>query len=409
MEAVQNKVSEMAQTGEITFNTVTPQMTTFIDTINIFNYVNARVVNLMRNASTGKVYETSGIQSLIIKVEPNSDYNFSAIGINSQHIYTTENIPQVGEVVIRDIVFNKNKTPDGRYYTDIQTASNENYLLVYFYKDSTTNTLEIRKTMQLSEGLGLKEFSDYGSGTLNKNIKIPNNISELNVNILCSKQLGQLEKGYLCISFDDGFATAQSQTFPIIREKNVPVTFCCWTDSEIITNASYLTELKELVSTYKCGVAQHGVGDFTTYNDDELFNYLKSEKEKWASIGLSVNGLTYPNHKRNNHTKAICGNLFNVCQSGGTNYPIVYGTYNQSGTRSNMFDMYRNSGYSRTLDQIKKGIDEAYEKHMIYNVFWHDTDFSTSEEQKQKLKDTIDYAKAKGITFITIGDIEKAI
>ena len=189
MEVVQNKISEMAQNGEITFDTVTPQMTTFIDTINIFNYENASVVNLMRNASTGKVYERSSIQSLIIKVKPNSKYNFSAIGINSQHIYTTKNFPQVGEVVIRDILFDASKTLEGRYYTDIQTASNENYLLVYFYKDSTADTLEIRKTMQLSEGLGLKDFTNYyDGGILNKNIKIPNNISELNTNILANKQ-----------------------------------------------------------------------------------------------------------------------------------------------------------------------------------------------------------------------------
>jgi peptidoglycan/xylan/chitin deacetylase (PgdA/CDA1 family) len=397
---------------------VTPEKTSFIDTINIFDYTKAEVVNLSMQSSTGKVYSSTSkpVQSIIVKVKPNSDYNFSGVGIGFQHIYTTENIPQVGEPVIRDIHYNSNVTEDGRYYTDIQTSSNENYLLICLIRDNTTDTLEIRKSIQLSEGLGLKQFSKYGVGTLSSNIKISSSsiqqdeikkINELNVNVLANKQLGQLEKGYICISFDDGFATAQSNTFPIIREKNIPVTFCCWTDSEIITNESYLTELKELISTYNCSVAQHGVGDFTTYGDNELYNYLKSEKEKWNSIGINVNGLTYPNHKRNNHTRAICGNLFGVCQSGGADYPIIYGTYNQSGARSNIFDLYRNSGTNRTLAQLKSGIDEAYEKHMIYSVMWHDTHLTTSEQQK--LKDMIDYAKAKGITFITIGDIEKAI
>ena len=387
-------------------NEVSAINASFIETINILDSEKVTHCSYMKNAKSGKVFD-GNVQSLIVKIKPNSKYNFSAIGINAQHIYTTKNYPYIGEEVLRDIVFTDSKIGE-RYFTDIETTENENYLLIYFYNNSTTDTITVQKTMQLSIGLGLKEYSDPKTGELNINISIPVSLNEMFANLLSYRQLGQLSKGYLCISFDDGYSTAESTTFPIIEEAQVPVTFCCWTESEIITNTTYLNELKTLISDYGCEVAQHGVGDFTTYSDKDLYKYLLSEKEKFSDLGILVNGMSYPNHKRNNNVRAICGGLYNVCQSGGTKYPIVYEN-NSGGERSNIFDLYRNSGYSRTLSQLEKGIDDALNNHRIYNVFWHDTDLENNADQVQKLKAMITYAKEKGITFITIGNIANAI
>ena len=54
----------------------------------------------------------------------------------------------------------------------------------------------------------------------------------------------------------------------------------------------------------------------------------------------------------------------------------------------------------------KKKLDKKVEDSCIIQCI--PSVITLDSEEKQKLKDMIDYAKAKGITFITIGDIEKA-
>lgn len=389
---------------------------------NLFDKSKATVVSIMCNSSL--VFITgNGVQSTIFKCDPDTVYTVSwnaATGNSRFVVYTSENMPVIDRVskANRRIVLANTISGSTRHYETITTSENERYLLLYFGSTATGDE-NVLNSIQISKGANLLEYTSHENYEmpnfqLSQSQKdeilnsIPVSLNEMFANLFSYRQLGQLSKGYLCISFDDGYSTAESTTFPIIEEAQVPVTFCCWTESEIITNTTYLNELKTLISDYGCEVAQHGVGDFTTYSDKDLYKYLLSEKEKFSDLGILVNGMSYPNHKRNNNVRAICGGLYNVCQSGGTEYPIVYEN-NSGGERSNIFDLYRNSGYSRTLSQLEKGIDDALNNHRIYNVFWHDTDLENNADQVQKLKAMITYAKEKGITFITIGNIANAI
>ena len=86
MEAVQNKVSEMIQNGSITFNTVTPEMTTFIDKIGASNlYNNAGYIDNKRVNQNGQLVDWNYCFTLnLFKVKPNTTYSFSINnGINS--------------------------------------------------------------------------------------------------------------------------------------------------------------------------------------------------------------------------------------------------------------------------------------------------------------------------------------
>lgn len=79
MEAVQNKVSEMAQSGIITFNTVTPEMTTFIKKIGSDNlYSNVGYIDNKRVNENGQLVDWDYCFTLeLFEVKPNTTYSFS--------------------------------------------------------------------------------------------------------------------------------------------------------------------------------------------------------------------------------------------------------------------------------------------------------------------------------------------
>ena len=75
MEAVQNKVSEMAQNGTITFNTVTPEMTTFFNVIESPNIFDEQFESGSINSSGNAYDDANYIRTVnFIKVEPNTQY-----------------------------------------------------------------------------------------------------------------------------------------------------------------------------------------------------------------------------------------------------------------------------------------------------------------------------------------------
>lgn len=236
------------------------------------------------------------------------------------------------------------------------------------------------------------------------------NISDELINRLSNKYFGELEKGYICFVADDGKSSAVTNTFPIVQEKNVPFTFACWTGSEIIVNATQRQQLIDLINNYNCAVCQHGGSSFVNMTKQALVEYLRNEKTKWKQLNINVNGLCYPNHEHNNEVMAICGSMFNVCATGGIKsdplqYSKILYDFETNGARTNMYELYRVSSYSQSLDNLKNRVDYAYNNHKLLIIFVHDD--SVINEYKTKLEDIIDYAKQVGITFTTINDLDK--
>ena len=79
IEIVQNKVSEMAQNGSITFNTVTPEMTTFVKKIGADNlYNNVGYIDNKRVNENGQLVDWDYCFTLeLFEVKPNTTYSFS--------------------------------------------------------------------------------------------------------------------------------------------------------------------------------------------------------------------------------------------------------------------------------------------------------------------------------------------
>lgn len=383
---------------------------------NLFDKDTASIVDIMCNDSL--VFISPGVQSIIWKCEPNTTYTISWTGISGNNryiIYTSKEKPIVDNLskALRKIEMSNAVSGSNRHYTTITTTSEENYLLLYFwlYASGGNATLD---TMQISTGNRLLDYvpySDYEMPNLKLvqrqfddiTINITNCTDEM-ANLLGRRNLGALDKGYICLVADDGYAKVSNVTFPIAKEKNIPITLALWTDSEVVTNPTLLAELRTMIANNNIGICQHGVGRFTDYSPKELYNYLISEKDKWVNLSLNVAGVAYPNHGRNEQVRTICGALYGVCCSGGPTRPMVY-SHDTNGARSNIFDLYRISLYSENENYLKGACDFANSNKKLVIIFWHDSDIYGDDNQINKLKNVIDYAKTIGLTFVNVGDI----
>lgn len=383
---------------------------------NLFDKDTASIVDIMCNDSL--VFISPGVQSIIWKCEPNTTYTISWTGISGNNryiIYTSTEKPIVDKLskALRKIEMSNTVSGSNRHYTTITTTSEENYLLLYFwmYASGGNATLD---TMQISTGNRLLDYvpySDYEMPNLKLaphqfdgiTINITNCTDEM-ANLLGHRNLGALDKGYICLVADDGYAKVSNVTFPIAKEKNIPITLALWTDSEVVTNPTLLAELRTMIANNNIGICQHGVGHFTDYSPKELYNYLISEKDKWVNLSLNVAGVAYPNHSRNEQVRTICGALYGVCCSGGPTRPMVY-SHDTNGARSNIFDLYRISLYSENENYLKGACDFANSNKKLVIIFWHDSDIYGDDDQINKLKNVIDYAKTIGLTFVNVGDI----
>ena len=384
---------------------------------NLFNKTEAEIVSIMCNSSLTFV-SGGGVQSTIWKCEPNTTYIISWEGINGNNryiIYTSKDMPVINGTAkaLRSINVSNVVSGSNRHYATITTTSEENYLLLYFWVNASGGEATLDK-MQISNGSKLLDYVPYENYAM-PNLKLVQqqfdgitidvtNCTDDMAELLGVKNLGALDKGYICLVADDGYANVSNVTFSIVREKNVPVTLALWTDSEVITNPTLLSELRTMIGAYNVGICQHGAGHFTEYSPKGLYDYLMSEKAKWNTLSLDVRGVAYPNHSRNAQVRTICGALYGVCCSGGATAPMVYAN-DTLGARSNIFDLYRKSVYSCTEANLKSACDYAKSHNKLVIMFWHDNDIYGVDAQINKLKNVIDYAKGLGLQFINVGDI----
>ena len=232
------------------------------------------------------------------------------------------------------------------------------------------------------------------------------------VKSLSIKDLGPLTKGYVVFMSDDGASSAVTNTFPIIESKNIPWTFACWTGSDIIDNASYFSQLQTLMSNYNVKICQHWWQSYTNLSKSQLLTHLRNQKTAWETLQIDVNGLCYPSHDHDDYIMAVCGSLFNVCAGGGNfsnplqGTKVIYPNRN-NGPRTNMYELYRVSVDSQTLDQLKDKIDYAYNNHLLLIIYVHDVD--VTGDVKTRLESAIDYAKNLGVELTTINDLDKII
>lgn len=230
------------------------------------------------------------------------------------------------------------------------------------------------------------------------------------LNTLSYKPVGPLSKGYILMSCDDGTAGLATYTIPMLINKGVPATFGLLNTSPVIANDTYLATVIDAVDNHGCCVAQHGSAQWPTYSEKALTAYFDTTEALFNSKGISeIHGAICPggaSADTNTLVKAIAGGRFGSVFSGGLQDELKYGNYNEVGPRTNQYAMARYSaiGFSSVSD-YQAAIDEAYENHYILCPFWHDYSVVDDTAKQAIIEGMIDYAKTKGLTFITMADL----
>ena len=238
-------------------------------------------------------------------------------------------------------------------------------------------------------------------------------LPEYVLNTLSYRPVGVLSKGYILLSCDDGTTGLATYTIPMLINKNVPATFGLLMTSSVITNESYLATVIDAVENHGCCVAQHGSAQWTTYAEDALNKYFDDTEALFTEKGITeIHGAICPGGAiadTNALVQAVAGGRFKSVFSGGLQDEIKYGNYNAVGARTNMYAMARYSAIGFTQQTYQQAIDDAYNNHYILCPFWHDYSVVDSTAKQAIIEGMIDYAKTKGLAFITMADLPYVI
>ena len=214
---------------------------------------------------------------------------------------------------------------------------------------------------------------------------------------------------------DDGTSGLATYTIPMAIQKGVPFTFAVMKDSEVFADNTMKATVLDAVNNHGCSLMQHGGIVWDTLSERDLNNFFDIEKAFFDQLGVEVKGAAPPQIRMNSLVKAVCGARFGVVR--GAYYGLKPGPdgdirndsvsnfydYYTSGERSNVFGL---SGYNcafTTIAYNHSAVDYAKANNKIMIVYYHE--FDIGAEQKAVIEDLIDYAKAQGLEFITIGDI----
>lgn len=227
--------------------------------------------------------------------------------------------------------------------------------------------------------------------------------------LLSYRPLGNLTKGYICMTADDGNSALATYTIPMLLSKEVPCSFGLYKSSQILSDE---TQLETLLGAIAAGsvVSMHGTNSFSRYNEYYLNKLLDDAEAIFAEKGITnVYGAICPGQQgytdTNELIQCVVGGRYKAVCSGGVNEEISYGDYNCAGPRTNMFAINRASVIRLTQTEYQNAIDYAYDNHYVFMPFWHDSEVNASSAYKAILEGMIDYAKTKGLTFITLKDL----
>lgn len=234
---------------------------------------------------------------------------------------------------------------------------------------------------------------------------------------LSYRALGPLSKGYICMMTDDGYDNGTiglvQDTIPFAIAKDIPFTFALMRDSDVCKDDTKLAAVIDAVENHGCSIAQHGEFTWNGLSEEMLNTFFDLEKAFFDANGIEVKGAVIPAHYTTELIKAVCGGRFGVVRSGysgivpGTQDPAGtvtnYYYHYESGARSNLFCLssYNCSGVSDAYNQ--QSVDYAYDNHTILIVYFHENAMDSTKWQT--VSNLVDYAKVKGLTFVTLGEI----
>ena len=252
--------------------------------------------------------------------------------------------------------------------------------------------------------------------------------------------LGKLSKPYICFSTDDGRHELSTYTVPMFIQKNVPLTMCIWSTSQVMTDSAEKAQIIAAITSpttakYTSGpnagqvinagyshskkfeVAQHGNDPWadgsvknTPFDEKTLFDFWESEKAAFAAQGITVaKSAAYPYGYTNQLVVAMSGGYFGVNRSvynPTDRYLVTYPDF-CLGERSNIYALRAANINYYNLEKWQRIIDYTIAHNTLLCIYFHDWDLNA--DQKSVLEAVIDYAKNHTITFCNLSDIPNLV
>ena len=359
------------------------------------------------------------------------------VGIDSNFAYTGFIPVSEGDKVY--VLQNGVIAPNGRYR--YVTAFDENKSVMAASGESTT-----RRVYTVPEGIHYIVvtifLADYSTGKYSINVGrqmpydtfgeelLPKGVGENRTNnlllsklpletmpeymrcVLAYRPLSAPKKGYFCFISDDGHADLVTYTIPMVIEKGIPCTFAVFRKSACFTTPEQTAVVVDAVKNHGCAIAQHGDRNWTEFSEYGLNTFFDEEKVFFDSLGLSVKSAVVPSHYMSDVVKIVAGGRFGIVRSGGKGYDDLgnyggivrnYYDYFTSGEGSNLFALSSYNITTQSLESNKLAVDYAFANNKIMIVHIHEN--SLNADKKAVLESVIDYAKKKGLEFITLDKI----
>lgn len=297
--------------------------------------------------------------------------------------------------------------------------------------------------------LKAKSLSELNQA-MNEHVTMPiSTLPTFMQNVLAYKPVGALKKPYIFLSTDDGREGLIHQTIEqVVDVAHVPVTFCIHAKSDIFyaqkrkkyTVSEVAEKINNAIVNEGCELALHDYklwankgSSVSTYNEETLFKFVNDQKAFFADpyeqdtgtkLGVSwtLKGASAPEHATSPMVSVVMGGEFGVMRSGDTSLGTVKNIYDYHciGARSNLYALTCkniSSGMYNSLAKAKAAVDYAVANNLILPIFWHEaimanaTDLSNAnahispDEINNILLPMIEYAKSKGVEFITMSQI----
>lgn len=405
------------------------------------NNTNKGFINGTATRATGAI-QILGYSHRIVK----RDINYT-----STPIYITCNNDNYRFIVVTYDI-NENLISYGNDVKRATIPSNTYYRIVVRLADETGASAADIETFENVLSFDCNIINAYPLETMPKYIR----------GCLSYRPLGRLSKPYICFSTDDGRKQLATYTLPLFISKNVPLTMCIWSTSDVMQNAvgraqilaattnpgtaRYITittdpdtqaeiwnEGSVINSNYDNtlypNIAQHGSYPWangsqmdTPYDEKQLFDFFESEKNAFTNYGLTVSrAAACPYGYTDERMIAETGGYFGVNRSvyNPNDNNIVYYPFYSSGERSNIFALRACNIKGYSTPTWENAVDYIKANNMLLCIYLHDWDLSTtarddgitddgdgtSHTAAKRLEDLIDYAKAQNITFINLSDI----
>ena len=397
---------------------------------NSINYINNSIYKISPNIFDSSLYDKKSLVGINITYDPNTGYltidgTCTAVGAfwNDFIFNTTGSITASiryisGSITGSGIQFDLYNTdnigiPIGTATSSFcstgsilsKTLSNINLKQSRIYVKNGTVCNNLVIAIQVEKGNTITDYIKFKEKFANFLDKTyADKIDEMyNNNFITDgkEDLGYFSKGGVVICVDDGTEYDKPNIWNLIKEYNIPFVFALMKECHVCQDSSLLTELKRLISDYKCEVCLHGSDTMSSWEISKINSFYQEQIEFFNKNGIQINNFVAPQNESSVNMRHVGQNYFDMMFS---EFPNKNGVTIENKNRTNRYKLSRTSitpgfGTAHYFPRMLRTKTEG----LLYVMYIHSVALNDSS-YVQLLKNIIEYAKSNSITITTFRD-----